>query len=158
MNPYPYIVVMIYIRNTTRDKMKNKSISVPGYLVGAGIIALTLILTYLGCFHSNIFAQYAQLIMYCVGTGYLTTIVAKKILGQLSPATVFMLKGKKTKQILTLILASEFVVLIGLGLGVGFRTVFLWAFIPIYQILSKLRSIPVAEDMDEKMMYIPDKV
>lgn len=135
--------------------MKINGLTVPRFVIGLGVLIFILILTYLGCFHTNPFARFVQIIGFCIATGYITTDIARVIVKRLSPVTKYYLKSKKMGNVLIILLASEFVMIFALGMDVTFRTIFLWIFIPVYQLLSKLRAIPRGEDLAEKMSYLP---
>lgn len=139
--------------------MENKSLlenSICGMAMLVGVIGLSYIHAF-GYAHDYIgyFAYFVQLMVYCFASGYITTAVVHLILDKVSPWFRYWVQQKTMKRILIIIFAFEFAMVFAFGLDLGFRTIVVWVFVPVYQILSKLRSIPIAESMDEKMIYIP---
>lgn len=121
-----------------------------------GVIGLSYVHAF-GYAHDYIgyFAYFIQLMVYCFASGYITTVVVRLILDKVSPWFRYWVQQKTMKRILIIIFAFEFAMVFAFGLDLGFRTIVVWAFVPVYQILSKLRGIPISEELGEKMKYIP---
>lgn len=155
MNPYLYIVVIVF-----KDNMEKKAIlenSICGMVMLVGIIGLSYIHAF-GHAHDYVgyWAYFIQLMVYCFASGYITTAVVRLILDKVSPWFRYWVQQKTMKRILIIIFAFEFAMVFAFGLDLTFRTIVVWIFVPVYQILSKLRNIPIAETNDEKMKYIPE--
>lgn len=125
-------------------------------IIGTVLLTAILALSYFRIFgYAGIWGYYVQLIGYAFASGYLTTVLVNRILDKLSPLTRYWLQQKTMKRILVLILAFEFAMVFAFGLDLTFRTAVVLVFIPVYQTLSKLRAIPLAESLDARMKYIP---
>lgn len=121
-------------------------------IYGTLLLSAILIASYFRLFgYAGIWGYYVQLIGYAIASGQLTTVVTVAILDKLSPVFKYWVQGKTMKYILIVILAFEFVMMFAFGLDITLRTIVVWLFIPLYQILSKIRNIPMGEVMDEKM-------
>ncbi len=132
--------------------------SICGLLMLTGLIGLSYIHAF-GYAHDYIgyWAYFVQLIAYCFTSSALTTAVVQYTLDKVSPWFRYWVQQKTMKRILILIFAFEFAMVFAFGLDLTFRTIVVWVFVPVYQILSKLRSIPVSETLNEKLQYIPSE-
>ena len=141
--------------------MVNKAIlknSICGTAMLVGVIGLSYIHAF-GYAHDYVgyWAYFIQLMVYCFASGYITTAVVHLILDKVSPWFRYWVQQKTMKRILIIIFAFEFAMVFAFGLDIGFRTIVVWVFVPVYQILSKLRSIPTSEALGEKMRYLPNE-
>lgn len=155
MNPYLYIVVIVFKDNMERsDRYTN---------IACGVVMLVALITlsYIHAFghvaeYLGVFPYFVQLIAFTIASGCLTTELVHAILDKVSPWFRYWVQQKTMKRILIIIFAFEFAMVFAFGLDLMFRTIVVWIFVPVYQILSKLRNIPIAETNDERMKYIPE--